>query len=88
MLATIADPWKKHSPRPRSCNKITQPGCPLFACCFWVAPNLSFSASIATKSSNCGNRDARKLQSSAALERRFNSDPRDVGNRTGPRSPL
>ncbi|KAH8971799.1 hypothetical protein BDL97_02G161500, partial [Sphagnum fallax] len=28
-------PWKKHSPRPRSCNKITEPRCPLFACCFW-----------------------------------------------------
>ncbi len=27
--------WKKHSPRRRSCNKITEPRCPLFACCFW-----------------------------------------------------
>ncbi|CAM6008458.1 unnamed protein product [Sphagnum balticum] len=31
----VEDPWKKHSPRRRSCNKITEPRCPLFVCCFW-----------------------------------------------------
>ncbi|CAK9218468.1 unnamed protein product [Sphagnum troendelagicum] len=41
----VEDPWKKHSPRPRSCNKITQPRCPLFACLFSPLESVSSETS-------------------------------------------
>ncbi|CAM6068841.1 unnamed protein product [Sphagnum tenellum] len=49
----VEDPWKKHSPRLRSCNKITQPRCPLFACCFWVyIKSIFYHAVVASETSD------------------------------------